>query len=120
MIGSCDGDTGTSGRRYFDSARRNATRTRPSFLVRLERANHNFYNRNLSRQRVDDAPTRRPSCRPPARPSAAAQQRWLARAAGDFFAATLRGARRPGWMRLGAPRPRTLYGLPVRVRRHRP
>jgi dienelactone hydrolase len=120
VVGSCDGDTDAEGRRYFDRARRATGRTRPVFLVRLERANHNFFNRNLARQGADDAPTGRPACRPPARPSAAEQRRWLGRAAADFFASMLRGARRPGWLRVGAPRPRTLYGLPVRVRRGAP
>jgi hypothetical protein len=118
VVGSCDGDTGTRGRAYFDRAGRTPQRIRPAFLVRLERANHNFFNRTLARRGDDDAPTERPACRPAARPSAADQRRFLQGAAADFFATTLRGARRPNWLRLGVRPPPRLYGLPVRVRRH--
>jgi hypothetical protein len=38
-------------------------------------------------------------------------------AAADFFAATLRGARRPAWLRPGAAAPRRVYGRRVLVRR---
>jgi hypothetical protein len=48
---------------------------------------------------------------------ARAQQRWLDLAAADFFAATLRGARRPTWLRVGAPRPSRVYGRRLMVRR---
>jgi hypothetical protein len=87
--------------------------------VRLARANHNFFNRSPSSRGADDAPTGRPRCRPRARPSAAAQQRWLARAAADFFAVTLRRSRRPDWLRLRGPLPARLHGLDVTVRRDR-
>jgi dienelactone hydrolase len=118
VLASCDGDTGPMGRTYLRQARRQADRTRPVVLARLEGANHNFFNRTLARLGADDAPTGIPRCRRPRRLSAGAQQRWLDRAAADFFAATLRGARRPPWLRLGAPRPTRVYGRRVLVRRH--
>ncbi len=118
-LGSCDGDTGPMGRAYFRQAAGNPGRRAPAQLVRIERANHNFFNRTLSRLGADDAPTGRPSCRPAARPSARAQQRWLARAAGDFFSVTLLGAPRPPWLRLSGPLPERLHGLAVRVSRDR-
>jgi dienelactone hydrolase len=118
-VGTCDGDTGTTGRAYFERARTASGRHSVTVLAELRRANHNFFNRLLARRGFDDAPVERPGCQRAARPSAAAQQRWLGRAAGDFFAATLRSARRPAWLRLGAPPPRRLHGLAVRVRRAR-
>jgi hypothetical protein len=117
VLASCDGDTGPMGRAYLEQARRDPSRRRGVFLARLEGANHNFFNRTLVRLGADDAPTERPRCRPSRRLRADAQQRWLDRAAGDFFAATLRGARRPGWLRLGAPPPSRVYGRRVLVRR---
>ncbi|HYN51415.1 MAG TPA: hypothetical protein VES62_10865 [Thermoleophilaceae bacterium] len=117
-VGTCDGDTGTEGRVYFDRARRSAGRRRAAFLVSVRRANHNFYNRTLARLSFDDA-AGQPGCRRAQRPSAGEQQRWVARAAADFFAATMRGARRPAWLRLGARPPRRVHGLDVVVRRAR-
>ncbi len=119
VLASCDGDTGTMGRTYLRQARRQEDRTRPVVLARLEGANHNYFNRRLAQLGADDAPTGLPRCRPPRRLSARAQQRWLDLAAADFFAATLRGARRPAWLRLGAPRPSRVYGRRVLVRRDR-
>lgn len=115
-VGTCDGDTGTEGRIYFDRARRTTGRRRAAFLVSIERANHNFYNRTLARLSFDDAAGQR-GCRRAQRPTAGGQQRWIARAAADFFAATMRRARRPAWLRLGARPPRRVHGLEVVVRR---
>jgi hypothetical protein len=86
-------------------------------LARLGGANHNYFNRKLAQLGADDAPTGRPACRRPQRLTARAQQRWLDRAAADFFAATIRGAPRPAWLRVGAPRPNRVYGRRVLVRR---
>jgi dienelactone hydrolase len=116
-LASCDGDTGPMGRVYLQQARRQPGRTRPVVLARLQGANHNYFNRKLAQLGADDAPTGLRRCRRPRRLTARAQQRWLDRAAGDFFAATLRGARRPAWLRLGAPVPRRVYGRRVLVRR---
>jgi hypothetical protein len=88
--------------------------------VRLRRANHNFYNRTLARLGLDDARGEPSPCRRSQRPAAAVQARFAARAAADFFAATLRGARRPSWLRFGAEPPRRLHGIRVRVRRDAP
>ena len=118
-LGSCDGDTGLFGRGYFRQALADPGRRAPGQLVRIERANHNYFNRTLSRRGADDAPTGRPPCRPAARPSARAQQRWLDGAAGDFFAVTLRRAPRPPWLRMSGPLPGRLHGLDVLVRRDR-
>ena len=114
VLGSCDGDTGTRGRRYLELARRATGRRRRVFLARLPGANHNYYNRTLARLGHDDAPRR---CRRRGRLRPRVQQRWLERAAADFFAATLRREPRPAWLRPGAPLPRRVYGLRVRVRR---
>jgi dienelactone hydrolase len=121
VLGTCDGDTGREGRAYLKQARRQSQRQRPVFQVLLERANHNYFNRTLSRRRIDDAPLNLKRCRPSRRLRARAQQRWLRHAAADFFAVTLRKARRPAWLRRAGNRPpRRVYGLPVRVRRHAP
>jgi dienelactone hydrolase len=117
VLASCDGDTGPMGRVYLRQARRQPDRTRPVVLARLEGANHNYFNRKLAQLGADDAPTGTPRCRPPRRLTAGAQQRWLDLAAADFFASTLRGARRPAWLKLGAPPPRRVYGRRVLVRR---
>jgi dienelactone hydrolase len=119
VLASCDGDTGSMGRRYLEQARRQPDRRRAVFLARLEGANHNYFNQTLARLGADDAPSDRPGCRPPKRLRARAQQGWLDRAAADFFGATLRGARRPTWLRPGAPAPRRVYGQRVLVRRAR-
>jgi hypothetical protein len=105
------------GRTYLRQARRQTDRLRPVVLARLEGANHNYFNRKLARLGADDAPTGTPGCRRPERLPARAQQRWLDLAAADFFAATLRGARRPTWLRVGAPRPSRVYARRVLVRR---
>jgi hypothetical protein len=116
VLASCDGDTGPMGRAYLRQARRQEDRRTTVALARLKGANHNFFNRTLARLGADDSPgTRR--CRRPNRLTARAQQRWLDRAAADFFAAALRGARRPAWLRRGAPAPTRLYGRRVLVRR---
>ena len=117
VLASCDGDTGPMGRTYLRQARRQEDRTRPVVLARLEGANHNYFNRKLAQLGADDAPTGTPRCRRPQRLPARAQQRWLDLAAADFFAATLRGARRPTWLRVGARRPSRVYGRRVLVRR---
>jgi dienelactone hydrolase len=116
VLASCDGDTGPMGRAYLRQARRRPGRRRPVVLARLEGANHNYFNRTLARLGADDAPTGIPRCRRPRRLGAAAQQRWLDRAAADFFAATLRGARRPAWLRPGGPHLSRVYGRRVLVR----
>ena len=112
VLSSCDGDTGLRGRHYLLRARRDPGRTRAVVLARLERANHNHYNRTLSRLSENDAP---PRCAASLlRPGS--QQRWLDRAAADFFAASLRDAPRPAWLTPGAPLPRRVYGRRVLVR----
>ena len=113
VLGSCDGDTGTRGREYLARARQDPARRRRVFLARLEQANHNYFNRTLSRLRDNDAPSRCDGSllRP------AGQQAWVDRAAADFFAATLLGAPRPAWLSPGAPAPRRVYGRRVLVRR---
>jgi dienelactone hydrolase len=117
VLASCDGDTGPMGRAYLRQARRQAGRTRPVALARLAGANHNYFNRKLAQLGADDAPTGLRRCRRPQRMTARAQQRWLDMAAADFFAATLRGARRPAWLRPGTPPPSRVYGRRVLVRR---
>lgn len=117
VLASCDGDTGPPGRAYLRQARRQEDRTRPVVLARVEGANHNYFNRKLAELGADDAPTGLRRCRRARRLTARAQQRWLDLAAADFFAATLRGARRPAWLRLGAPAPGRVYGRRVLVRR---
>jgi dienelactone hydrolase len=96
VVAGCDGDTGDLGSIYFRLARRSPRRS-PITLVRLPRANHNFFNRTLARLRADDAPREQRACRPRNRPSAGAQQRWLDRAAVRFFRSTLgpRSAQHP-------------------------
>jgi hypothetical protein len=116
VMGTCDFDTGTQGRRYLDRARRGERRA-PFVEVTLRRANHTFYNRTLSRLRQDDASGVRGRCRNERRLRARVQQRWLASAAADFFAVTLRRARRPAWLRPHGPVARRIHGRAVETRR---
>lgn len=119
LLASCDGDTGPLGRVYLEQAKRQRARRRAVVLARLEGANHNYFNRTLARLGADDAPTERRRCRRPHRLTARAQQDWLDRGAADFFAAALRGARRPAWLRPDARAPNRVYGRRVLVRRAR-
>lgn len=112
-LASCDGDTGPVGRRVFSAAKRDRRRTKPLYLTVLKGANHNYFNRTLAAARHDDSPRDRRDCRPARRLPAAAQQRWLGRAAADFFAVTFEGARRPAWMRLRGKPPRQAYGRAI-------
>jgi dienelactone hydrolase len=120
VVGTCDQDTGREGRRYLKAARRQAGRRRPVFELTLRQANHNFYNRTLSRLGQDDAAGVRGRCRRPLRLRAAAQQRWIAGAAADFFAVTLRHAPRPDWLRRSGSAPARVYGRAVGLRRFVP
>lgn len=100
VIGGCDGDVHSQGRRYFEGAEARAGRRQDAFLIKLERANHNYFNRTLSDLGTDDGPFgagRHCSDHEPLKP--AAQQRWIDRVASGYFATTLRGAAPPAWMR---------------------
>ena len=119
VVGTCDLDTGLAGRRYLGAARRRVRR-HPLFEITLGAANHTFYNRTLARRGQDDAAGARGPCRKARRLRARAQQRWLDHAAADFFAVTLRHARRPGWLGKAGPTPRRMYGEAVRLRRLAP
>jgi hypothetical protein len=119
VLASCDGDTGGQGRRYLSRARR-THRRRPVWLAELARANHNFFNARLARRHLDDAAGERGDCRRGRRLRARIQQRWLDRAAADFFATTLRGARAPRWLRRRGILPHRLYGLRAAVARFAP
>jgi hypothetical protein len=113
----CDGDVPGEARDYLERARRDR-REEPVLFVRLEGANHNFYNRTLSELGRDDGNfagvTR---CRKRDRLGPGAQQRWIDAIARNFFATTLRGRPRPAWMKPRHPEPGRLHGLPVAVER---
>ena len=114
VLSRCDGDVPRQGRRYFTQAEKDENRSEPVFLVRLEHANHNYYNRTLSDIGQDDGNfSGQPGCGKRERLKPAAQQRWIDKLASSFFAATLGGARSPSWMRPHGPPPKLLYGLPV-------
>ena len=114
VLSQCDGDVPRQGRRYFTQAHNDEDRTEPAFLVRLEGANHTFYNHTLSEIGLDDGGhSGLPDCSKRERLKPAVQQSWIDKFSSSFFAATLRGARRPSWMRLQGPEPTRLYGLPV-------
>jgi dienelactone hydrolase len=106
-LGTCDGDTGLQGAKYFAPLRR-ATRSAPAFELTLAGANHNHYNQTLVRLRANDAPAERPGCRPGRQLKAPAQQAWLARVVSDHFRVALLDASAARWMQ--APPPKTVYG----------
>jgi dienelactone hydrolase len=110
----CDYDVPGQARRYFKRAKRSPRRD-PVFFVRLEGANHNYFNSTLSRSGRDDGRYLLGSngCHRSQRLSAGAQQDWIDRFASAFFATELRGTAAPNWMRPGSPFPSRLYGAPV-------
>jgi dienelactone hydrolase len=114
----CDADVGGEPRRFFEQAQRQEGRDGPVFFIRLEGANHNFFNRTLSGLRREDGRVgQAPGCRRQDRLTAGQQQNWIDRAGGAFFAAELRGADRPRWMQLSGRIVRRIAGLPVLLRR---
>lgn len=118
VAAACDGDVPGQARRYMRDARRDASRRRPVFLIDLEGANHNYFNRTLSGLRRDDgrfAPARGCGRRQRLRPRP--QQAWIDSAAAAFFDATLDGGPRPGWMQRRRAAPERLYGLSVALDR---
>jgi hypothetical protein len=110
----CDYDVPGQARRYFDRAERSGRRE-PLFFVRLEGASHNYFNSTLSRLGRDDGAYLYGSkgCRRRQRLGAGRQQGWIDRFAASFFAAELRGAAAPAWMRPGGRTPDRIYGLRV-------
>jgi hypothetical protein len=121
VLSRCDGDVPRQGRRYFTQAEKDEDRSEPVFLVRLEHANHNYYNRTLSDIGQDDGNfSGQPGCSKRERLKPTAQQRWIDRFASSFFATVQRGATPPSWMHLQGPAPQRLYGLPVAYERFVP
>jgi dienelactone hydrolase len=117
VLARCDGDVPGQGRRYFERAGR-SDRDRPVFLIRLEGANHNWFNQTLVKLGRDDGSfARAGGCRRGERLGPRPQQRWLDKAASAFFAAALFRKPKPVWMRPGGPEPGKLYGLPVALER---
>lgn len=110
----CDYDVPGQARRYFELAK-GAPRSKPVFFVRLDGANHNYYNSTLSRLGRDDGKYLEGSrdCSRLQRLAAGRQQGWIDRFAASFFATELRGALPPVWMQSNAPFPKRIYGLPV-------
>jgi len=113
LLGTCDGDTGLSGGKYF-TALKTQTRTAPAFQLTVTGANHNYYNQTLASLRADDAP-QRTGCRPSQRPPAKAQQAFLARVSVDHFTVGVLGAPAVRWMT--GPSGGQLYGQTVVVKR---
>ena len=101
-------------------ARRQPARRRPVFLVKLRYANHNYFNRTLSRLGQDDTEFNAPmgpDCARKKRLRPRPQQAWIDRVAGAFFDLTLDGGPRPRWMRARHPAPQRLYGEDVVIDR---
>ncbi len=96
-LGTCDGDTGLAGAKYF-AALRGAARSAPASKLTLVGANHNYYNQTLVRLRANDAPAGRPGCRPGQQLRAPAQQAWLSRVVTDHFRVSLLDAPDAPWM----------------------
>ena len=111
LLGTCDGDTGTTGARYLIAARAQA-RTAPSWRLVVRGASHNAYNRTLVRLRNDDAAGRKGACATARRPKATGQQAFLARVASDQFANAMLGAPAAAWQSPSATSGR-LYGQTV-------
>lgn len=113
QLGTCDGDTGLSGDKYF-AALKTQTRKNPAFQLTVAGANHNYYNQTLVRIRNDDN-TQGAGCRPAQRLSARAQQALLAQVARDHFTVAQLGATPASWM--SPPSSGKVYGQTVAVQR---
>lgn len=112
VLSECDGDVHGQGLKYFEGAATQRGRRSDVFLLRLGRANHNYYNSTLSDLGVDDGRFGGGQhCRDGERLKPKAQQGWIDKVTTAFFNTTLRRAKAPSWMRpLRAPLT-TLYGL---------
>lgn len=113
-LGTCDGDTGLTGAKYFTALRGDA-RAKPAYLLTLVGANHNFYNQTLVRLAKDDLPVGRAGCGAGERLGAKEQQAWLARVAVDHFTVSMLEATEPAWM--SASPPQVVHRQRVAVRR---
>ena len=97
LLGTCDGETGSSGAGYLTRAIRQG-RTTPSWRLVVRGFNHNNYNRTLVRIRNDDAQTdKRARCARSMRPKATGQQAFLVRVATAHFAHTMLAAPGDAW-----------------------
>lgn len=115
-LGTCDGDTGTTGAGYARVAAGTAGRRSRAVTLTATGPNHNFYNATLVRLGNDDASADEPACAATARPTARAQQRWLVRAVGDHVAATLLRPRVVApYLQPSGPVAMTLAGLSTTV-----
>jgi dienelactone hydrolase len=112
-LGTCDGDTGLQGAKYF-AALRGKPRTEPAYQLTLQSANHNYYNQTLARLKANDAPSGRPGCGRGKQLAAGAQQAWLASVATDHFGVSLLEGAPASWMQ--APPPQVVYGQRTAVR----
>jgi dienelactone hydrolase len=116
VMGSCDGDVGTQGSRYYARATADRSRRAPAFKLVLAGANHVFFNSTWSALGRDDgASVQKPSCTR-GRLTASQQRSWLVPIAADVFEQA-RGTRTAAWMRRGSPFPKSLYRRAVSVDR---
>ncbi|MGL6279413.1 MAG: hypothetical protein ACRC50_07660 [Gaiella sp.] len=116
-LGTCDGDTGLTGAKYF-AALPGTTRSAPAYKLTLVGANHSFYNQTLVRLRANDAPAGRPGCRAGQQLRARAQQAWLARVVTDHLRVSLLDAPDAPWMAISGAR--VVYGQRTTVAQLRP
>lgn len=114
LLGTCDGDTGLVGGKYF-AALKGRPRSTPAFELTPAGANHNYYNQTLASKKADDAPAGGAGCRPSQRLSAKAQQSFLVRVSVDHFTVGVLGAPAVGWMT--GPIDGQLYGRRIAVER---
>ena len=114
LLGTCDGDTGLEGAKYF-AALKGRPRSTPAFQLTLAGANHNYYNQTLAAMKANDAPVGGAGCNRSQLLSAKAQQAFLARVSVDHFTVGVLGAPAVRWMT--DPSGGQLYGRTVVVKR---
>jgi hypothetical protein len=116
LLAACDGDRADlPGQTYFENARVDPERPDPIASILLAGANHNFFNRELAAQGIDDGFfSRNPACAGE-RLSPDAQQAFLAAFASDFVAGAFEAGDNPPFLDGGIAAPVSLYDFPVQT-----
>jgi dienelactone hydrolase len=116
LLAACDGDrSDLPGQTYFENARVDPAREAPMVSIMLAGANHNFFNREMAAQGIDDGFfSRNPDCAED-RLAAADQQAFLAALAGDFTDAAFSRGAMPPFLGISEAAPTSLYENSVQI-----
>jgi hypothetical protein len=116
VLAACDGDrSDLPGQTYFERARVDPDRPNAFASLLLAGANHNFFNRELAAQGIDDGFfSRNPDCAGE-RLTPDAQQAFLAALTADFVESAFEGGDTPPFLDMGLEAPQTVYDFPVQT-----